>query len=31
LHRAAVNGSLDIVQMLVEQYKAEVDLLTEGG
>lgn len=31
LHRAAVNGSLEICQLLIEKYSATVDCLTENG
>lgn len=31
LHRAAVNGSLPVVQLLIEKYSAQVDHQTEAG
>jgi ankyrin repeat protein len=31
LHRAAVNGSMEVCQLLVEKYKADVNVMTENG
>lgn len=31
LHRAAVNGNLEIVSLLLEKYAADVDLQTSAG
>lgn len=31
LHRAATNGNLEIVSLLVEKYAADVDLQTSAG